>query len=68
MIDAICLTKQAQSVRDSAPKAAIFISRAIKGTKLLDKAMSHNKPGGGASPAPCYASMHSYRKSKKWQF
>ncbi|WP_375493009.1 AAA family ATPase [uncultured Nostoc sp.] len=38
--DAVRLIKQAQSVRGGAPKAGIFISRAIKGTKLLDEAIS----------------------------
>ncbi len=36
--DSVRLIKQAQSVRSGPPKAAIFISRAVKGTKLLDEA------------------------------
>ncbi|MCP6758345.1 MAG: AAA family ATPase [Fischerella sp. CENA71] len=38
--DAVRLIKQAQSVRGGPPKAAIFISRAVKGTKLLDEAIA----------------------------
>ena len=38
--DAVRLIKQAQSVRGGAPQAAIFISRAVKGTKLLGEAIS----------------------------
>lgn len=38
--DAIRLIKQAQSVRGSLPKAAIFLSRAVKGTKLKEEAVS----------------------------
>jgi chromosome partitioning protein len=38
--DAVRLIKQAQSVRGGAPKATIFISRAVKGTKLLDEAIA----------------------------
>jgi chromosome partitioning protein len=36
--DTIRLVNQAQSVRSGVPKAAVFISRAVKGTKLLDEA------------------------------
>lgn len=36
--DAIRLIHQAQSVRNGPPKAAVFLSRAVKGTKLLDEA------------------------------
>ncbi|MGL5804586.1 MAG: AAA family ATPase, partial [Xenococcaceae cyanobacterium] len=36
--DAIRLVKQAQSVRGGFPVAALFLSRAVKGTKLLDEA------------------------------
>jgi chromosome partitioning protein len=36
--DTIRLINQAQSVRSGAPEAAVFISRAVKGTKLLDEA------------------------------
>ncbi len=38
--DAIRLIKQAQSVRGGLPKAAIFINRASKGTRLKDEAVS----------------------------
>lgn len=38
--DAVRLIKQAQSVRGGQPKAAIFISRAVKGTKLKDEAIA----------------------------
>ncbi|MBD2458421.1 AAA family ATPase [Nostoc sp. FACHB-87] len=38
--DAVRLIKQAQSVRGGAPQAAIFISRAVKGTKLLGEAVT----------------------------
>jgi chromosome partitioning protein len=34
------LIRQAQSVRGGAPAAAIFLSRAVKGTKLLDEAIA----------------------------
>lgn len=36
--DAIRLIHQAQSVRNGPPLAAVFLSRAVKGTKLLDEA------------------------------
>ncbi|MGQ4650687.1 AAA family ATPase [Lyngbya aestuarii] len=36
--DAVRLIKQAQSVRSGSPKAAVFVSRAVKGTKLKDEA------------------------------
>ena len=36
--DAVRLIRQAQSVRGGEPKAAMFVSRAVKGTKLLDEA------------------------------
>ncbi|NET31354.1 MAG: AAA family ATPase [Cyanothece sp. SIO1E1] len=36
--DAVRLIKQAQSVRMGPPKAAVFLSRAVKGTKLKDEA------------------------------
>lgn len=36
--DAVRLIKQAQSVRNGPPRAAVFLSRAVKGTKLLDEA------------------------------
>jgi len=38
--DAVRLIKQAQSVRGGAPQAAIFISRAVKGTKLLGEVIA----------------------------
>lgn len=38
--DAVRLIKQAQSVRKGEPLAALFVSRAVKGTKLLDEAIS----------------------------
>ena len=37
--DAIRLVKQAQSVRGGKPKAALFLSRAVKGTKLKQEAI-----------------------------
>ncbi|MBD2055322.1 AAA family ATPase [Oculatella sp. FACHB-28] len=38
--DAMRLIRQAQSVRSGPPKAAVFISRAVKGTKLLEEAIA----------------------------
>jgi chromosome partitioning protein len=38
--DAVRLIQQAQSVRSGVPKAAVFLSRAVKGTKLLDEAIA----------------------------
>ena len=38
--DAVKLVKQAQSVRGGKPAAAIFLSRAIKGTKLKEEAIA----------------------------
>lgn len=38
--DAVRLIKQAQSVRSGPPKAAVFLSRAVKGTKLKDEAIT----------------------------
>ncbi len=38
--DAVRLIRQAQSVRSGAPEAAVFLSRAVKGTKLLDEAIA----------------------------
>lgn len=38
--DAVRLIRQAQSVRSGPPQAAVFLSRAVKGTKLLDEAIS----------------------------
>jgi chromosome partitioning protein len=45
--DAMRLVKQAQSVRGGLPKAALFLSRAVKGTKLKDEAIAllSNNPG-----------------------
>lgn len=36
--DAIKLVRQAQSIRSGLPQAAIFLSRAVKGTRLLQEA------------------------------
>lgn len=36
--DAVRLIRQAQSVRNGPPQAAVFLSRAVKGTRLLDEA------------------------------
>jgi chromosome partitioning protein len=38
--DAVRLIKQAQSVRGGQPNAAVFLSRAVKGTKLKEEAIS----------------------------
>jgi chromosome partitioning protein len=38
--DAMRLVKQAQSVRVGLPKAVMFLSRAVKGTKLKDEAIA----------------------------
>jgi chromosome partitioning protein len=38
--DAVRLIRQAQSVRSGPPKAALFLSRAVKGTRLLDEAIA----------------------------
>lgn len=38
--DAMRLVKQAQSVRGGLPKPALFLSRAVKGTKLKDEAIA----------------------------
>ena len=38
--DAVRIIRQAQSVRGGAPAAAIFLSRAVRGTRLLDEAIS----------------------------
>jgi chromosome partitioning protein len=38
--DAVRLVKQAQSVRGGTPEAAVFLSRAVKGTKLKDEAIA----------------------------
>jgi chromosome partitioning protein len=38
--DAVRLIHQAQSVRNGPPRAAVFLSRAVKGTKLKDEAMA----------------------------
>ena len=38
--DAVRLIKQAQSVRGESPAAALFLSRAVKGTKLKDEAIA----------------------------
>lgn len=38
--EAVRLIKQAQSVRGGLPTAAVFLSRAVKGTKLKDEALA----------------------------
>ncbi|MGB5963352.1 MAG: AAA family ATPase [Coleofasciculaceae cyanobacterium] len=38
--DAVRLIKQAQSVRNNQPAAAVFLSRAVKGTKLKEEAIA----------------------------
>lgn len=38
--DAVRLIKQAQSVRNGPPKAAVFLNRAVKGTKLKQEAIA----------------------------
>lgn len=38
--DAVRLIKQAQSVRNGPPSAALFLSRAVKGTKLKEEALT----------------------------
>ena len=38
--DAVRLIKQAQSVRGGPPSAAVFLSRAVKGTKLKEEALT----------------------------
>ena len=38
--DAVRLIKQAQSVRNGQPAAAVFLSRAVKGTKLKEEAIA----------------------------
>ncbi len=38
--DAVKLVRQAQSVRNGPPAAALFLSRAVKGTKLKDEAIT----------------------------
>ena len=38
--DAMRLVKQAQSVRNGLPKALVFLSRAVKGTKLKEEALA----------------------------
>ena len=38
--DAVRLIRQAQSVRGGSPAAAVFLSRAVKGTKLKDEAIT----------------------------
>lgn len=38
--DAMRLIRQAQSVRGGSPDAAVFLSRAVKGTKLKDEAIA----------------------------
>lgn len=38
--DAVRLIRQAQSVRSGPPAAAVYLSRAVKGTKLLEEAIA----------------------------
>ena len=38
--DAVRVIRQAQSVRSGSPSAAVFLSRAVKGTKLKDEAIT----------------------------
>ncbi|MEM7770793.1 MAG: AAA family ATPase [Cyanobacteria bacterium P01_A01_bin.37] len=38
--DAVKLIRQAQSVRSGPPEAALFLSRAVKGTRLKDEALA----------------------------
>ncbi len=42
------LVKQAQSVRGGLPKAVMFLSRAVKGTKLKDEAIALLSKNPGA--------------------
>lgn len=44
--DAVRLIKQAQSVRSGPPAAALFITRAVKGTRLKDEAIAVLKKSG----------------------
>ena len=46
--DAMRLVKQAQSVRVGLPMAALFLSRAVKGTRLKDEAISLLERNPGA--------------------
>ena len=46
--DAMRLVKQAQSVRGGLPKAIMFLSRAVKGTKLKDEAIALLSKNSGA--------------------
>ena len=46
--DAMRLVKQAQSVRGGLPKAIMFLSRAVKGTKLKDEAIALLSKNPGA--------------------
>jgi chromosome partitioning protein len=39
--DAIRLIRHAQASRNGAPEAAVFLSRAVKGTRLKDEAIGH---------------------------
>ncbi|WNZ24716.1 AAA family ATPase [Leptolyngbya sp. NK1-12] len=39
--DAVQLIRQAQANRNGAPLAAVFLSRAVKGTRLKEEAMGH---------------------------
>lgn len=39
-MDSIQMIRQAQAARDTAPKAAVLLSRAVKGTRLKDEAIA----------------------------
>jgi chromosome partitioning protein len=58
--DAVRLIKQAQSVRQGPPQAVMFLSRAVKGTKLKAEAME--LLGNLLPPSKC--SNQSFTKNK----
>jgi chromosome partitioning protein len=47
--DTVRLVKQAQSVRNGSPIAVVFLSRAVKGTKLKDEAIALLSKNPGAT-------------------
>jgi chromosome partitioning protein len=47
--DTVRLVKQAQSVRNGSPIAVLFLSRAVKGTKLKDEAIALLEKNPGAT-------------------
>jgi chromosome partitioning protein len=47
--DTVRLVKQAQSVRNGSPIAVLFLSRAVKGTKLKDEAIALLRKNPGAT-------------------